>query len=680
MGVGWSLSIDFGTSNTAAAVRHGDGEPEVVRLGDGLLIPSAVCLDDGELLVGAAAVRSAAFVQNGFEGAPKTRLDQDTITLDGVELAVVDVVAAVLREVLTTAKVRAHHEFDTVVLTHPEKWGQSRRDRLRAAALAAGIPDNVVQLLPEAQAAARHYTHHQAGLPVGARIGVFDFGAGTCDVAVLEQTPTGFVVLHSDADVALGGANFDAAIWNWLIEQYDDPTAIEGLETGARLTLGEAIRCAKEDLSSNPKARIAVQGAGFKQLIRAEYDELIAAEVARAIELTRRTLAFDGTDLRDVTLYLTGGSSHTPLIHTELAKLTTIGTLAADPKTVVVTGALRTPVAPTPEPTPTPEPSVSTSTVAKAPSSVVDRPEGVVTSERLGTTGEVIHPPKSESIAVRATQRTSPTRVRVTQSVVPFRGLRSPTHVAVDGAGTVYVLDKHSTRITYFAPSKVLSLTADGRQQTEVPLPRRVKPEKMAVDASGTVYVVHTQQPGTISGRIIAIEPGAARERVLPFPPLQPAGIAFNARSDMYVIDAFSDIYRLDYSSSTPVKNSAGPFTPGIPTALAVDSGGALWVAVYNEGYVLRFANASAAPTLRFNKFDKVRGVAVDRADNVYAVGTIGEVSEVQMLKPGSRAPTRLPLQGVGPSAWLQYIAAYEPGIVYVIDDHNRVLKLVHDA
>jgi hypothetical protein len=35
---------------------------------------------------------------------------------------------------------------------------------------------------------------------------------------------------------------------------------------------------------------------------------------------------------------LTGGSSNTPLVHAELAKVCTIGTLAADPKTVVAFG------------------------------------------------------------------------------------------------------------------------------------------------------------------------------------------------------------------------------------------------------------------------------------------------------------------------------------------------------
>ena len=62
--------------------------------------------------------------------------------------------------------------------------------------------------------------------------------------------------------------------------------------------------------------------------------------------MTRRTLGFDGTDPNTVTLYLTGGSSQTPLIHTELAKITPLGTLAVDPKTVVALGALHTPPPP----------------------------------------------------------------------------------------------------------------------------------------------------------------------------------------------------------------------------------------------------------------------------------------------------------------------------------------------
>jgi molecular chaperone DnaK (HSP70) len=73
-------------------------------------------------------------------------------------------------------------------------------------------------------------------------------------------------------------------------------------------------------------------------MTRAEYNALIAPDVARAVELTRRALTPDMIESSRVVLYLTGGSSNTPLVHAELAKVCTIGTLAADPKTVVAFG------------------------------------------------------------------------------------------------------------------------------------------------------------------------------------------------------------------------------------------------------------------------------------------------------------------------------------------------------
>lgn len=73
-------------------------------------------------------------------------------------------------------------------------------------------------------------------------------------------------------------------------------------------------------------------------LTRAELDELIAPEVARAVALTRETLATPGVGTLRA-LYLTGGSSRIPLVHRELQALGPLATLD-DPKTVVAQGAL----------------------------------------------------------------------------------------------------------------------------------------------------------------------------------------------------------------------------------------------------------------------------------------------------------------------------------------------------
>ena len=94
---GWSLAVDFGTSNTAAAYRVGGARPQAVRLSEQAdQMPSAVLAGESGVVVGGAAVRAARLDPSLFEGCPKRRLGEGEILLGDTEFAVVDLVAAAI--------------------------------------------------------------------------------------------------------------------------------------------------------------------------------------------------------------------------------------------------------------------------------------------------------------------------------------------------------------------------------------------------------------------------------------------------------------------------------------------------------------------------------------------------------------------------------------------------------
>jgi hypothetical protein len=387
-GNGIALAIDFGSSNTAAAFRDRHGHVQEVRLSaTGTLMPSGVFFDGSRFLVGRTALQAAFTSPEAFEPSPKRRLADREIFLAGSMVPVTKMVAAVFAEVLAKSGGVMGGAPDVIVVTHPDQWSGPLTELLAEGARAGGVDPNRMRMVSEAQAAAWFYAKSAPNeVPVGSRLVVFDFGAGTCDVAVLDKQPDQtFAVIASDGLDGLGGQDLDARIQAWVRRQLavSDPVLLaevnEPASIATRLTLNDRVRDAKEALSEASSAAIVVAaGANTQvlQLTRDEFDELIGADIGRAVDLTKRVMAEANERVpasQTPTIYLTGGSSYIPLVHSRLAELAPLGVLG-DPKTVVVQGALYTPQAspagpaqpPAPPPPPPPPPPPS-ATPAPAP-------------------------------------------------------------------------------------------------------------------------------------------------------------------------------------------------------------------------------------------------------------------------------------------------------------------------
>lgn len=351
------LAIDFGTSNTCASIRRGDGPPSTLRLGYSTnAMPSAVLLRGGELLVGDDASRLAGLDPGAFERTPKRRLGEPSMLLGGTVVDPVDLVAAVLRRTLDAARLQSRDAApESVVITHPAAWGGHLTALLLEAARRAGADPDTTSLLPEPLAAA---WRHAAGGAVtsGERLAVVDFGGGTFDVAHLLTTEGANGLDITVGDFAgidpLGGDDFDGHIERWVREQLaaegrqdllDALDSDDGL--GARLTTRDEITRAKHALSHHASAPVLVTVGGERAVVTltaAEFEAMIGPSVARAVETTRRLLAGAPVDH----LFLTGGSSLIPLVQREFQAVSggRVGTLG-DPKEVTSLGALLAPVA-----------------------------------------------------------------------------------------------------------------------------------------------------------------------------------------------------------------------------------------------------------------------------------------------------------------------------------------------
>jgi actin-like ATPase involved in cell morphogenesis len=368
--MGWTLAIDYGTSNTAAAIALDGGAPQALLVDGAPRLSSLVVLDDdGTLVVGRKAENLVALRPEAVERAPKRRLGVvETVVLGDREVEVAECVAAVLRPVVKEALRQAGQEApDRVVLTHPAAWTAARTDPLRDAAARAGVPD--VELLEEPVAAARHYA--AARVATGGYVAVYDLGGGTFDTAVLQRAADGFVLAGKGGDQELGGEDFDERLATHVAELIEELDAelwartLAGEEIDDRRRLAafrQEVRTAKEVLSDSTVYSVVVPNLAHDlRVTRAELEDLVREPLQSTVSMLRDTIRDAGVaEDALAAVYMTGGGSRMPLAETLVFEVfgrrpTTYG----DPKGVVALGAAR-PVA-TDEPngaatTPTPAP------------------------------------------------------------------------------------------------------------------------------------------------------------------------------------------------------------------------------------------------------------------------------------------------------------------------------------
>jgi hypothetical protein len=350
----WRLAIDFGTSSTAAAMgRGGLVEPVPVEGRPSILSNVFWHEPTHQLLLGEAADNAAEVAPWCFEPYPKRKLGDEFMRLGDERIRVTDAVGAILRRVADEAiLLRGGEQPDEIRLTHPVRWGATRRAKLREAATGAGLtaPD----LVPEPVAAATHYAAE--ALTSGQHVAVYDLGGGTLDTAVLCRTDDDFVVVGQPGGREdLGGEDFDERLYLFLGEQLPEEvwthmrTAPVSEETRvwarANRELRRRARRAKELLSSNAQVDVYVPAPVECDLIVTadQLNRMIHGDIADSIAELDRTINAAGLKPSQLAaVYLTGGSSRIPLVaHLIEQRLGVTPRHLDDPKAVVSLGAAR---------------------------------------------------------------------------------------------------------------------------------------------------------------------------------------------------------------------------------------------------------------------------------------------------------------------------------------------------
>ncbi|MZR13237.1 Hsp70 family protein [Maritimibacter sp. DP07] len=211
-----TLAIDFGTSNSAAAVLDGDRVLRVPLEGGADTLPTAVFFPTGgRMRIGTEAGDALiAGTEGRYMRALKsvlgTALFHESRLIGGRRRTLADIVTAFLGEVKDRAEHMTGQTFTGAVSGRPVHFHSADPERdaraaddLAACYRAAGFERLRVVREPEAAAIA-------AG--PGAGIGlVVDIGGGTSDFSVFRSGDAGAEILSSHG-IRLGGTDFDQAI------------------------------------------------------------------------------------------------------------------------------------------------------------------------------------------------------------------------------------------------------------------------------------------------------------------------------------------------------------------------------------------------------------------------------------------------------------------------------------
>jgi molecular chaperone DnaK len=318
--------IDLGTTYSAIARISDLGAPEVIASFEGdLTTPSVVYFEGpGAAIVGTEAKRVAiADPDNACLLIKRQMGTQHPQEFHGEVFSPEAISAMILRELVSAANQESGGGVSKVVITVPAYFGVQEREATRQAGVMAGL--DVVGIVTEPVAAA---------LSIGGggdrveTVMVYDLGGGTFDTTIMRIGDGRVEVVAVDGNRTLGGADWDEALVELLLERFvasaalgdDDPRFDEEFMLDLRLGAEET----KKTLTRRDSATSRLSYDGNKasiEVLRTEFEAATRHLVMQTIEISKRTLETAEQKVPGLTVdrvLLVGGSSRMPMVKAAL--------------------------------------------------------------------------------------------------------------------------------------------------------------------------------------------------------------------------------------------------------------------------------------------------------------------------------------------------------------------------
>jgi molecular chaperone DnaK len=343
------FGIDLGTTYSVVGYIDETGRPAVTRNSDGQdTTPSVVFFENEDnIVVGRVAKESAGVYHDQVVSLIKREMGDREYrrTFFGKEYTPPSISALILAALAKDAETHTHLPVNEVVITVPAYFGLLEKDATRQAGEIAGL--QVIGIVPEPVAAALHYG--VSGSADGTTFLVYDLGGGTFDISLIRMTESSVEVLAVDGDHKLGGADWDAKLFDHIVDQLttqwgDDSVRDDEGELQELRTLTEKT---KKDLSKAESKKIIRRYGGTAATVtvtREQFEEMTAELLEDTIRITSRALAtaeqlYPGIRAQISELLLVGGSCWMPAVSNRLRKEFGWEPRLTDPDLAVAKGA-----------------------------------------------------------------------------------------------------------------------------------------------------------------------------------------------------------------------------------------------------------------------------------------------------------------------------------------------------
>ncbi|KAL8689991.1 MAG: hypothetical protein Q9218_004465, partial [Villophora microphyllina] len=352
-----AIGISFGNSNSGIAYTTSEGKAEVIANEEGdRQIPSILSYIEGEEFQGTQA--KAQLVRNSQNTVAYFRdfIGQDFDSIDptpchasahpqkhesSIAFSIQDVGADSPHPVPVSEITTRHigrlassasdylgKKVNAAVMTVPTNFSDAQKEALSTSVSAAGV--KLLQTIPEPVAAVLAYDARPESEISDKIVVVTDLGGTRSDVAVIASRGGMYSILSTSHDYSLGGAQLDTILIDHFAKEFlkknknaSDPRQqprglaklrLQAEATKRALSIGQTAGLSVESLSD---------GIDFSSTInRTRYEMLASKTFASFTHLIEEAVRKADLDILDVNeVILSGGTSHTPRIATNLRSL-----------------------------------------------------------------------------------------------------------------------------------------------------------------------------------------------------------------------------------------------------------------------------------------------------------------------------------------------------------------------
>ena len=324
------IGIDLGTTNSSVAVVEGGKAVIIPNERGERSTPSVVAFtNSGERLTGSLARRQAAVNSARTISSVKRHMGTEwKISIDGKAYNAQEISAMILRDLRKSAEEYLGEPVTDAVITVPAYFNDIQRQATKDAGRIAGL--NVQRIINEPTSAALAY-----GLDHGAaqKIMVYDLGGGTFDVSIIEIGDGVVEVLATGGDNHLGGDDFDQAVTDYLVREFQRTERIDvRKDVAAMQRIREAAEQAKKELSVTESTTVQLPYLSQNQngpvhldctITRAKFNELTREPVNRTAIPVQNALNDAGIAASELgKVLLVGGSTRIPAVQQKVKELT----------------------------------------------------------------------------------------------------------------------------------------------------------------------------------------------------------------------------------------------------------------------------------------------------------------------------------------------------------------------